>query len=240
MNHENKSKAFLYTAIAFGLLSAFLGAMLWQSRSADKSLQTDSNHLAKTAHQDSTDFTNSRHLDEKLRQSGNNEQVSATTSSANFDKLEKTRKAASLANQLSSENAYLLNKSVNATVVDKQLNSKNFQSIYNDLELDMLKDSMAIDLRDAYQDEIKLKLKLNEPSLSLTRLACGLRLCIGSVKSNTAASLEGWDDALVSAESSIPGIYSVIQSQVFPEGDEFEQRFLFTNNQENNSIIMQP
>jgi hypothetical protein len=142
-------------------------------------------------------------------------------------KVASARVSAQFAEQLPIESEFVASSNLKIVAIDKMLSEENFDETFNNFEEQMFRDPLATELGTAYNEEISKKLLEDQTGSRLTKIACGLKVCLGSVQSPIGADLNTWIKSFQNNPETPYSSVVFLPSKESPSGTV--TRFLFSN-----------
>lgn len=136
------------------------------------------------------------------------------------------------------ESAVLLNGQIYVSAAESILGSDAFASTLESLEQQMMQDPLAEALTNTYRDSIERQLAAQTDGLQVDRLACGLRICMGSIHSQglTDEDWAAWLDAF--GHNPETPHYTLVDQTIDLGDDVAEHRLVFSTDPESNAIVV--
>jgi hypothetical protein len=104
------------------------------------------------------------------------------------------------------------------------------------LEQEMLKDPLAIEQRDAYADKLTAQLAGDPDRPRVSKLVCGVNLCIGAIEAETGEAYRRWMAKQFVQGRKFNDIQTMTVGPSVRVGNRVERRFVFSTSPEINAI----
>jgi len=129
----------------------------------------------------------------------------------------------------------LLNNQVDVPSLARQIKSQQFDLIADQLHQQSQMDPLAHELDVIYRQAIEHQVSGDDAGLKIVRFACGLRVCIGSMRS--AENTDSWSKWLTAFDLDPSTPHQVLADFTINDGAGGDShRFLFSTDQETNAI----
>lgn len=140
------------------------------------------------------------------------------------------------ADRLPAESNFLHGKYVDGAATQGILQSNRFGDIMRELQKEAMHDSLAVDQTKTYQAAIQQEAAKVKSTVEIQDFACGLRICMGSMRSTDQAQFNNWMKEFLSSNSTPK--YAVTSYTGDLGGGNYEHRFLFSTDPTSNGIAV--
>ena len=149
--------------------------------------------------------------------------------------LQVLRRRIADASALPVERQFLLNNQVDVPSLARQIKSEQFDLIVDQLHQQSQMDPLAHELDAIYRQAIEHQVSGDDAGLKIDRFACGLRVCIGSMRS--AENTDSWSKWLTAFDLDPSTPHQVLADFTINDGaGGVSHRFLFSTDEETNAI----
>ncbi len=132
--------------------------------------------------------------------------------------------------QLPAESLLMRDGGLSMSVIHRiRANPETFRAIEKQLQDDMARNELAADLGHLYRDAIAQQLAALEPGARVGAIACGLRLCVGTIEGLSDLQFDQWQSAL-GKDARTPN-YALVGFRPDPTHGENSARFVFATDQ---------
>lgn len=168
------------------------------------------------------------------------QEVTATTGTAKtastLSGLHELRRRIAEAYALPAESQFLTDDRVSAAKLKPLFQGEGFDLAVDQLQQQSLLDPLAHELDSAYRQAIEQQISGNDGGLGFDQFACGLRICIGSMRSaENSDAWSRWSEAFDLDPSTPHQIFADFTSSDGAGG--LSHRFLFSTDQDIQAVI---
>lgn len=153
-------------------------------------------------------------------------------------KIAKARTTTISVEQLPLEDTLIADSNLSMSTMTELLSDKKFDDTFSELEQQMFRDPLATELGATYNEEINKKLFEDKTGSTLTKLACGLKLCIGSVHSLPGFEYKEWTKSFEGNQETPYSSVGYFPSKANLSGTT--TRFIFSTDPNVNGIRLPP
>lgn len=135
--------------------------------------------------------------------------------------------------QLPTESKFISNNAISLKASEMALLDKKFPGVVESMARESATDINAQDIQNLYEAQIVKSVK-EFKGLHLAQLACGLSICIGSLRGNSS-TYEDWVSGVI--DSGRVPTYSYTATSIALAPEDAENRFIFSVDSDINSMI---
>lgn len=132
------------------------------------------------------------------------------------------------------ENNFLHGTNVKGSAVFASLKSNQFGDVMREFERQTSRDPLAAEQTNTYERAIRQEVANAKNAMQLQDFSCGLRICMGSIRSTDQAQFDAWFKEFM-ASKSLP-TYVATSDTVDVGGGNYEHRFLFSIDPTSNGV----
>ena len=129
------------------------------------------------------------------------------------------------------EQRFLSHNALSIEDVSPALKSDNFDQLVNALQCEASRDPDAQEITQLYRSEAE---KLAVADVRLVNMACGLSVCMGSIRAPSEDALSRWSEKFANSKRAPSFSEISYTTQIAPH--EFESRFMFSTDPGANAL----